>query len=422
MRDSRARAPGAGPRGAAAGALLTVCLLAGCNGERNARDAPWAVTEVPTPAAPGSAQAHLATTAGGEAVLSWLAPSDGGHSLEYALLADGAWSTPQVISSGDDWFVNWADFPSVVPIDDANWIAHWLVLDAQQRYTYDIAYAVSDNAGRSWSARRILNEDETLAEHGFVTFFPWGDDIGVVWLDGRRVAELDIDELLSSETVVGMSLRYARLDRTGRVLMRGEVDDLVCDCCQTDAAVSSKGPVVIYRDRSDEERRDVVVRRIRDSVFSEPLELGAEGWTIDGCPVNGPAIDALGDEIAAAWFTAAEGHPRVRFARSTNGGDTFASAVDVATSGAFGQVDVVLLPDGEAFVSWWARADDGGMNLVARSIDAADRPGAVHVVAHTPERLPVDVPQMQHVGDTLVFAWSQLQSPAGIFTATAPIW
>lgn len=404
------------------GTLLTACMLSACGGGRGTGDLPWAVTELPTPAAPDSAQAHLAVTARGEAVLSWLAPREDGRSLEFAVLADGQWSAPRVIASGRDWFVNWADFPSVVPVAGDHWIAHWLVLRPEQRYAYDIAYAVSSNGGRTWSAPRILNADEAVAEHGFVTFFAWGEDIGAVWLDGRRVAALDIDELLAAEAVVGMSLRYARLGRAGQVLARGEVDDLVCDCCQTDAAVSSEGPIVIYRDRSAEERRDVVVRRIRDSSFSTPLELGAEGWVIDGCPVNGPAIDARGPEVAAAWFTAAEDRPRVRFARSTDGGDTFAPAVDVATSGAFGQVDVVLLPDRRAFVSWWARADDGGMNLVARPIDGDDQPGVARVVGHTPERLPVDVPQMQRVGDTLVFAWSQLEAPAGISTASVAVW
>jgi hypothetical protein len=36
--------------------------------------------------------------------------------LRFADRVDGAWSPAQTVASGADWFVNWADVPSVIPL------------------------------------------------------------------------------------------------------------------------------------------------------------------------------------------------------------------------------------------------------------------------------------------------------------------
>ena len=403
-------------------------LVVGCGAESPGPDAStaadWAVTPLPSPAAPGSGQAQLATTPAGAPVLSWLEPgADGARILKFAVFDGLAWSAARTVASGANWFVNWADMPSVVPITVTRWIAHWLVLKPEQPYAYDIAYSVSNDGGAEWSAPKILNGDGAIAEHGFVTFFPWAQDIGAIWLDGSAIAALTIDELIASESIVGMTLQYARIGADGSVRDRGEIDELVCDCCQTDVAVASDGPVIVYRDRTQHEQRDIVVRRVESTGFTAALRLGDDGWIIDGCPVNGPAIAASGSDVGAAWFTAADNAPRVRFARSSDGGVTFSTAVDVASSGAFGQVDVVLLEDARAIVSWWQRGAEGGMNLVSRPVDAMNGLGQLRVIAQSDEPLPVDVPQMQRFADTLVFAWSTLDGEAaGVHTAIAPVW
>jgi len=68
------------------------------------------------------------------------------------------------------------------------------------------------------------------------------------------------------------------------------------------------------------------VRRHVDGAWANPVATGAEGWEIEGCPVNGPAIAAAGDRVAVAWFTAAGDTPRVRFASSTDGAASFGPA------------------------------------------------------------------------------------------------
>lgn len=389
-----------------------LALVAGCAGD-DAAD--FSVRALDAPVGAGSGEAYLAARTDGTPILSWLEPAAEGSALRYAVLSGGAWSAAHEVTGGEDLFVNWADFPSVTPITDDVWVAHWLRLKPESFGAYDIATAISGDSGATWSAPTQLNLDDTESEHGFVKAFPWGSDIGIVWLDGRELAEWSFD---NPEALLGTSLRYVRMGYSGAVEERGIIDELVCDCCKTDVAITRNGPIVIYRDRTEDEIRDVVVRRHDSGSWLEPRDLGAEHWLIEGCPVNGPAIASRDDEVAAAWFTAAGGRGRVRFARSTDGGSSFLDPVDLDSDDPFGQVDLVLRKDGTAVVSWWRDNEADGISLVARTVSPSGDLGALHTITQSDVAQPVDVPQMIAVGeDLLLFAWTTLEGEGSVRTA-----
>jgi len=291
------------------------------------------------------------------------------------------------------------------------WAAHWLKLSPDSPGAYHIATAVSKDAGATWTAPVQLNDDSAAAEHGFVDLFAWNGGIGAFWLDGRQLADWSFDE---PDELLGTSLRLARIDYTGAVVAREIVDELVCDCCQPDRAMTSSGPVVAYRDRTPEEIRDVVVRRHVDGAWADPIPVGAEGWHIEGCPVNGPAIAAQGDRVAVAWFTAAGDVPRVRFARSEDGAATFGPALELDGAGSFGQAGLVLDADGAAKVTWWRAAPGGGTDLVLRTVAVDGTLGEPLVVAHSAAAQPVDVPQIAAVGGDVLIAWTSLDDDATV--------
>jgi hypothetical protein len=372
------------------------------------------VQPLPVAAGAGSGQPFLAQAADGTVVLSWLEPIADQMRLRAAVLAAGAWSEPRTVAQGADLFVNWADVPSVVPLTAERWVAHWLVLVAGSYGAYDVVTAVSGDAGTTWSAPVTLHDDGTQTEHGFATLFPWGETIGAVWLDGRQLAEWSFDR---PDELLGVSLRFARLSGDGRMLERGEIDPLACDCCQTDVAIAAGQPIVIYRDRSEAEIRDVVVRRYDGSAWLEAVDLGRENWFIEGCPVNGPAIAARGADVAAAWFTAADGRPSVRFTRSTDGGSSFAAPLDIDTDGAFGQVGVAILDDATAVVSWWRRAPGAGTVLAARAVGRRGELSPVQTIAASGAAQPLDVPEIVAVGDTLIFAWTDFADGGRVLSA-----
>lgn len=357
-------------------------------------------------AAPGSGEPHLAA-AGGEVVLSWIENDGGGHALKYSRLTGDDWGAPAVAARGDNWVVSAADAPAVVPVSATLWVAHWRV-EASEPYAYDIATAVSADAGATWSAPRLLNDDGTPTEHGFVTVFPWDDDAGAVWLDGRDLAsendneDADLERLASLAT----SLRVARLGGDGALLEQSVIDERVCDCCTTGAAAGAAGLLLVYRDRSPEDIRDIAVRRRTAGGWSEPVMLGPDGWQIEGCPVNGPAIAADAGGAAAAWFTAAGDKPKVRAAFSADGGATFGPATDVDATAAIGHVQVAMTRADAAAVTWWRRGATGA-ELALSEVTSAGGAGPVRVVATSGESRPESVPQLLRSGRRLLLAWTE---------------
>ena len=222
--------------------LSLATLVAGCGYGPGADTDTDETTVLQLAAAAGSMSPNLAAGPDGTTVLSWIEPEGTGHALRYSVFDDHAWSDTRTVVTGDNWFVNWADFPSVVPVSDSDWAAHWLVRREAGGYAYDIHAAFSADGGKSWSQPFLPHTDDTDTEHGFVTIFPDLDGIGMVWLDGRKfVNEYDENDVAAS----GMTLRSAVFDLDGIAKNEVLVDDLICDCCQTDVAVTSRGPVAV---------------------------------------------------------------------------------------------------------------------------------------------------------------------------------
>jgi hypothetical protein len=195
------------------------------------------------------------------------------------------------------------------------------------------------------------------------------------------------------------------------------VDTRVCECCPTAAAVTSAGPIVAFRNRSDDETRDIYVSRFVDQSWTEPVPVHNDGWHLDGCPINGPALKAKGRDVALAWFTAPndEGHAFVAFSR--NAGETFSPPVRVDEVGSLGRVDVELLSDGSAMVSWIEFADKRATVMV-RQVDRSGRRSAATTVTALGANRNSSYPRMARHGNDLLFAWTASEEGTQVQTAT----
>ncbi len=402
--------PGTGPLALALSLLAGGCSREAPSGPALAQDANagWlgVVEALDPPAVAGSRYPHLASTPAGNVVASWLEPAgEDTYALRFARL-DQAWQPARTVATGRDWFVNWADFPSVVPFDGGPWVAHWLQQRPGNVYAYDVKLAVSDDTGATWSMPFTAHDDGTPTEHGFVSIGERAGRPYVAWLDGRRTsADGHAHEAGEDPTAGSMTLRGGHVDARG-VHDGSELDARVCDCCRTDAARTGDALLVVYRDRSDDEVRDVLALRLGvDGSVAAPVPVHADGWRIAGCPVNGPAVAARGDEVAVAWFTAPD-RPRVRLAFSADGGRSFDAPIEVSTGRTAGRVDVVLLQDGRAVVSWLAESPSGGA-LLAQPFTRHGAAAAATMIADQSVARSSGFPQMVLSGaDELVFAWT----------------
>lgn len=372
-----------------------------------------ALKPLSTPAGPGSAEPNLALGPGGRVYLSWLelAP-DSGHLFKFSVLQNERFEPARVIAKGarGEWFVNWADFPSLLPLPGNQMVAHWLQRSGTGRYAYGVRVARSEDGGRTWSAPVTPHRDASASEHGFVSLFRVGSEVGIVWLDGRKHAAA------KSEADAEMSVRFTRLDRRGQPGVDVEIDGRACDCCQTAAAITSRGPVMVYRDRSAQEVRDIAIVRFEKGAWSAPRLVHRDNWVIAACPVNGPAVSARGNDLAVAWFTAAQEQARVFVAFSRNAGDRFAAPIRVDDGAPAGRVDVQLLPDNSALVSWLERVGDRA-EVRIRRVHADGRRGGARTVATSTAERASGFPHIIWRGKDIVLAWTEPGRPAQVRAA-----
>jgi len=400
------------------GFLIIFFILPGCGSGNGPDKRAGEIKLLETPAAIGSLGPNLVTGASGSVVLSWIEPSGDGSSLRYSVLENGAWGTPRTVASGENWFVNWADFPSVAPISGSLWAAHWLVRRAAGGYAYDIFAAISADGGATWSEPFNPHNDGTDTEHGFVTIFPNDGGVGMVWLDGRKM----INEVTDDVAASGMTLRSATfaadLSGTSDIL----VDDLTCDCCQTDVAITADGPVAVYRDRTVDEIRDIYVSRLVAGEWQNGQAVSNDNWEIPGCPVNGPVIDASGSDVAIAWFSAGDERPRVQVAWSADSGRSFSKPIELSTDQPLGHVGSALLPNGDLVVSWHHNTGGGTVELSLRRVSASGELRDVHVLQEAGDIFAFSVPQLVLHNDNLIASWtSKIDDEYHVRSAVIPL-
>ncbi|MCA9739220.1 MAG: exo-alpha-sialidase [Gemmatimonadetes bacterium] len=361
----------------------------------------------PPPVGEGSLTPHLAVGEASPPVLSWLEPVEGAgptgastragtYRLRVARLDGEAWGEPATVVESDRFFVNWADFPGVEVLADGRLVAHWLERGGQG--TYDYAVRVARETDGGWSEPWTPHEDRSPTEHGFVSTEASEDGYVMAWLDGRNTGDHGHG--------TGMSLHGRSVAEDGSGV-DVELDALTCDCCQTDMAWTERGPVVVYRDRSPEEVRDIaLVRRRPDGTWTEPRLVHQDGWTIAACPVNGPAVAARGSRVVVAWFTAPADEPRVLVAFSEDGGDSFGPPHRLDGGEPVGRVDVVLDAGGTALVTWVEDVGAEQAEIRAVRVAPAGPLGEEVVVAETRSARASGFPRAVAQDGGALIAWT----------------
>ena len=377
------------------------------------------------PAGNDSREPELSATRDGRLILSWVEKlAEGNYALRFAVRDAKEWSTAATVAEGKNWFVNWADFPSVIALTDGSLAAHWLVKSGSGTYAYNVNIARSPDAGRTWGKPIVPHTDQTQTEHGFVSLLPLPDGrIGAIWVDGRNLEDVKESHDEKGEAAplpVSMTLRYAAIDSEGRISDEFELDERICECCQTSAALTSEGVIAVYRDRSASEIRDIYAVSKQQGKWSTPNQVHADNWEINGCPVNGPSVAAEDRRVAVAWYTEAKQSPKVKMVFSTDAGTTFSAPIEVDDGQALGRVDVVLLADGSALVCWMSGTSEGGA-IKVRRVKPDGLLGPVSTLAETSIARSSGFPRIARVGDEVHFAWTEFGKPSLIRTAIADV-
>lgn len=372
--------------------------------------------EIPAPAAPGAMGPAFATAPDGTVCLSWLEPAGGETwALKFSRYDVTArhWGPARLVAQGDDWFINWADFPQLAITRDGRMTAVWFVNNpappgmaaGHHGPGYHAVYAQSTDGGGKWTPARPVSDESVSTE--FVALQPLGDGrLLAAWLDGRaRAAGQDRQTL------------HARvLGEPGPDVV---VDDFVCDCCQLALAPAGDGALLAYRGRTTDEVRDMRIARFDGRNWSAPAALHADGWKIAACPVNGPRLAVHPGRTAAVWFTAPGERGQVLAAGAPSDG-RFGEPVRLDLGRPRGRVDGVALPDGTTLVSWLEHTDrDQGKSggIYARLIRPDGRPGEPLLLAASTIARAGGFPRLARAGDgSLLLAYTVDGEPSRVAT------
>ncbi|MGH8651845.1 MAG: exo-alpha-sialidase [Gammaproteobacteria bacterium] len=313
------------------------------------------VENMATPAPTQSRQHHLSVAPDGRMILSWVEPQgDKEELLQFATWDSGRWSAPQTVITAK----RLPDKPAVIGLARGILAAGW-ILPAEGSAdpdAVDIYLARSGDGGGSWSAPEKASRHPKAYPYDLFLSALTDGTLSAVWSDGRQIIHHPEVPNKSKESWSGTQMLMAtRLDAHGRLGPEAALDKDICSCCMPHSVAVDKELLTVYRDHQAGEVRDIALVRWSGAGVGAPVNVHADGWVIEGCPGNGPAVDAKGSRVAVAWFTGAKNQPAVKVAFSKDGGKRSGSPITVEGEAAAGFVDVLLLKDGVALVSWRTR-------------------------------------------------------------------
>lgn len=396
--------------------LATVALLGVAAAAQTPQ--PWTLKIQPLELASqrGSSGAQVSVSKRG-VLLSWLETDNDEPALKFAERTATGWTPPVKVASGEDWFITEADTPSVLRLSNGTLVADWMQSSSDEFEASNLRLSYSKDNGKTWSKTFLPHHDGTITQHAFATLFELANgNLGVVWLDGRLTVK--------DREHGPMTLRYGAYNAQWAQVSDRGIDVKVCDCCTTSVAMTADGPIAVYRNRTDDEIRDIYVTRYENGAWTAGKTVHDDGWSIHACPVNGPSISANGRNVAVAWFVAKNDQGQAFAAFSNDAGRTWGQPIRLDDAASLGKVDIEMLDDGSAVAAWMEFANQRSQFRVRRIEASGAKSAPVTVAGAAGTGRAGGVPRMARSGSELVFAWVDTPENGGIGgvkTATAAL-
>ena len=326
-----------------------------------------------------------------------------------------AWSEAQELARGPQLFLNWADTPRMAVQENGASVVTWLEHlppkeGGGESPGYGIRYRWRASAEAAWSESAWLHQDLESREHGFVTLLPLPDG-------SFQASFLQAGATMADPTILRSVILHADGTKSAERLL----DEQVCDCCDTAGVVLPNGKtIVIYRNRSEEEIRDIYLVRedplAPEGKVATDLALSADQWKIQGCPVNGPAITNQGRFVMVAWYTKFQGRlPQVKAVLSRSGGSKFViPSILAGGDRTIGRVEAAYLPQGEVLVSWLEQTDDGKAQWVMRKIPKKGLPGGKRVLGTVADSRDSGFLSMRSTETGVLAIWRNAKAENGL--------
>jgi len=194
--------------------------------------------------------------------------------------------------------------------------------EAEFRFAGSVKYIRSYDGGSTWTDPEIVHKSDTNIEnsHSFVAATLLADgEVGTVWLDGRHKLDHSVMYFSKTNGMEGFGEDYP-------------VGEGTCQCCKNSLLTDENGTLhIAYRGLTDG-TRDVMHFTSNDNgaTFTKPKKISEDGWKIDACPHNGPAMARAEDgALHFIWYSLAGGEG-LFYATSADGGTSFTPRLQVS--------------------------------------------------------------------------------------------
>jgi hypothetical protein len=268
----------------------------------------------------------------------------------------------------------------------------------------EIKTARSTDGGRTFEPAISLQARGAAGDRGWqAAAADANGNLHVMWLDHRGMAAAAGHAAHTGEedgaVMAQRSSLYYRGGAAERELFKG-----VCYCCKTALAIGPKNEIyAVWRHVFPGNLRDIGFTMSRDGgkTFSPLLRVAEDGWSINGCPDDGPAmaIDAAGT-IHLVWPTVKNDAGVILYATSKDGA-AFSAPVRVPTLGSPKPLHPQVAVDaGGRVVIAWDEAVNGVRQAVSSSAGAGGAFAKASVIGEG------TYPVMAKAEGAMVTAWT----------------
>ena len=306
---------------------------------------------------------------------------------------DGRWI--DTIDQRQDWFVNWADMPKI-SVCRNGMLGLALRHIGPDHHAYTIDYYIRRQKEEAWKYYGQLPLDTSSTEHGFPSVEPFEDGWMVVWLDGGAMHRNGF-----------MSLHSAQISMDGQVINRQLIDSTVCDCCQTDLVMAEGQPAVIFRNRTENEIRDVYWSVYLNGKWQSSQPVENDGWLVPGCPVNGPQIVNNNKTLVCSWFTAAQDTAAIKMRILS---EPESDVITLEKNFVIGRIAMEAM-DTQGFGLAYFRADGKEATLKIQTFDWSGKPQSAWEIAPINPSRNSGFPTLGFANGKLSVAWTQWNDP-----------
>jgi hypothetical protein len=347
------------------------------------------------------------TSLGAHVAIAWAASADGKGDIYLAMSGDGGrtFASPVRVNATPGEARISGEIPprvtlslpkGTVPIVSVTW-------NAKDNGT-EVKTARSTNGGRTFGPAISLQARGTAGDRGWqAAAADANGNLHVMWLDHRGMAAATDHAVHKGEGDGAAMAQRSSLYYWGgapeRELFKG-----VCYCCKTALAIGPKNEIyAAWRHVFPGNLRDMGFTMSRDGgkTFSPLLRVAEDGWSINGCPDDGPAmaIDAAG-MIHLVWPTVKNDAGVILYATSKDG-TAFSVPVRVPTLGGRkpSHPQIAIDAAGRVAIAW-----DEAVNGVRQAVSISAEPGARFAKARVIGE--GTYPVMAKAGGAMVTAWT----------------